>query len=592
MMFSVVLFVLAACANAQASIPRATGYTARPGYEPHGGWVHSDNSACNNDGCQARPYANFNTDFCSQLNTATSPMACKDGPNFWDDNTRCAGNGAMCQTQCNSFSDSLFFSEAAVQWCANLCDAQENCNSFLMVSGYTNNCLLSNRGLAAGVEPQSQYRTGWCNGEFRKWWYTKGVAAVAPAWTRFAHCEGRSSTGRKDFSTEVIMEMAKSASRIKICTKGNSNDCITSVANSDPIKALREGRTLNWNGNVCDATCTSLTWEGTQSRVANAVATCNGGISGNGEGALEGTNTNGNCWGSGGNCLFQTSCNGNGLHVGLGDGSSCGWGVSTSDNLEFFFDYTVQNTGPVPFSIKFGGQAWGMAKSTDNGATWTPIATVDMHTYQHTHMIGEVRDVAQEGMIIKFQPLYDQLASDLGYLCPVLHDKCDGTCTFDANRDNCFNWDYARIFLHELKIDGQEQDFSDLNVMESNGWNFQCRTNPETCDPSMTIKHFSDGRDMVRQDGANFYYTYTFTGIGGVATVSPTARPTFSPTMTPTNFPTVEDFIIKVKGFHGKPEDILNENKIQGQRDVDIDMYGFERKLTPISRRLLKRKSN
>merc|ERR1711978_491006 len=231
-----------------------------------------------------------------------------------------------------------------------------------------------------------------------------------------------------------------------------------------------------------------------------------------------------------------------------------------------------------------------------------------MHTYQHTHMIGEVRDVAQEGMIIKFQPLTDQLASDLGYPCPKLNDKCDGTCKFDSTRSNCFNWDNARIFLHELKINGQTQDFSDLNIMKSNGWDFKCRTNPNTCNPSVTIVH----GDMVRQDGANFYYTYTFTGVGGVVTagptfsptmspskspsfsptMSPSKSPTFSPTKSPSKFPTAEDFIIKVKAFHGNPKDILDKNKIQGQPEVDIDMYGFEEKLTPISRRLLNTKSN
>jgi len=174
----------------------------------------------------------------------------------------------------------------------------------------------------------------------------------------------------------------------------------------------------------------------------------------------------------------------------------------------------VPSTGTVPFSIQFAGQAWGMAKSTDNGATWTPIATIDMHTYQHSHMIGEVRDVAVEGMIIKFQPLHQQLANDLGFLCPIMHDKCDGTCTYDANRNNCFNWDHSRIFLHEMKIDGQVQDFSSLTVMESNGWDFQCRTNPDTCTPSVQVQDYN-GRDMVVQHGANWYYTYTFNGIGG-----------------------------------------------------------------------------
>jgi len=174
-------------------------------------------------------------------------------------------------------------------------------------------------------------------------------------------------------------------------------------------------------------------------------------------------------------------------------------------------------TNAVPFSIKFGGQAWGMAKSVDQGKTWTPIATVDMHTYQQVGMVGEVRGEAQEGMMIKFQPLHRLLALELGYQCPKMHEKCDGTCTFDASRNSaCFDWDFARIFLHEMVIDGQKQDFSSLNTMQSNGWNFQCRSKDSTCQPPMTVIDFGNGYNMVRQDGANFYYTYTFTGINTV----------------------------------------------------------------------------
>jgi len=158
-----------------------------------------------------------------------------------------------------------------------------------------------------------------------------------------------------------------------------------------------------------------------------------------------------------------------------------------------------------------------MAKSVDQGKTWTPIATVDMHTYQQVGMVGEVRGEAQEGMMIKFQPLHRLLALELGYQCPKMHEKCDGTCTFDASRNSaCFDWDFARIFLHEMVIDGQKQDFSSLNTMQSNGWNFQCRSKDSTCQPPMTVIDFGNGYNMVRQDGANFYYTYTFTGINTV----------------------------------------------------------------------------
>jgi len=171
------------------------------------------------------------------------------------------------------------------------------------------------------------------------------------------------------------------------------------------------------------------------------------------------------------------------------------------------------------FSIKFGGQAWGMAKSMDGGVTWTPIATVDMHTYQHPYpnMIGEVRDVAQDGMIIKFQPIHAQLANDLGYLCPRLHEKCDGTCTYDPQRDlnGCFNWDGARIYIHEMTINGQVQDFSSLDAVRASGWDFQCRVNQWCNNQPVTIVPGSVTSNMLRFDGSDFYWTYTFSGKGG-----------------------------------------------------------------------------
>jgi len=190
-------------------------------------------------------------------------------------------------------------------------------------------------------------------------------------------------------------------------------------------------------------------------------------------------------------------------------------------------------TNAVPFSIKFGGQAWGMAKSVDQGATWTPIATVDMHTYQQVGMVGEVRGDAQEGMMIKFEPLHTSLARALGYQCPKMHEKCDGTCTFDASRNfQCFNWDNAKIFIYELNIDGQKQDFSSLNTMQSSGWNFQCRfvDLDSSCQPAVSVIDFDDGQKMLRQDGADFYYTYTFTGIGTPRLLSE-GKPTSSSTL-------------------------------------------------------------
>merc|ERR550534_1598577 len=74
-------------------------------------------------------------------------------------------------------------------------------------------------------------------------------------------------------------------------------------------------------------------------------------------------------------------------------------------------------------------------------------------------------------------------------------------------------------------------------------------------------------------------------------TKEPTKNPTMNPTASPSPFPTAADFIIKIKAFHGKPSDILDSEKIQAQPDVDVDLYSFEQKLTPINgdRRLLKK---
>jgi len=72
-------------------------------------------------------------------------------------------------------------------------------------------------------------------------------------------------------------------------------------------------------------------------------------------------------------------------------------------------------------------------------------------------------------------------------------------------------------------------------------------------------------------------------------TKEPSMNPTLNPTANPSPFPTAADFIVKIKAFHGTPKDILNSNKVQAQPDVDVDLYSFEQKLTPINgdRRLL-----
>lgn len=71
--------------------------------------------------------------------------------------------------------------------------------------------------------------------------------------------------------------------------------------------------------------------------------------------------------------------------------------------------------------------------------------------------------------------------------------------------------------------------------------------------------------------------------------LNPSSSPTSKPTTNPSKRPTAEDFIVKVKAFHGEPKDVLDASKLQVQPDVDAEFFGFEHKLTPFTRRLLNR---
>jgi len=71
--------------------------------------------------------------------------------------------------------------------------------------------------------------------------------------------------------------------------------------------------------------------------------------------------------------------------------------------------------------------------------------------------------------------------------------------------------------------------------------------------------------------------------------LNPSSSPTLKPTTNPSKRPTAEDFIVKVKAFHGEPKDVLDSSKLQDQPEVDAEFFGFEHKLTPFTRRLLNR---
>jgi len=73
---------------------------------------------------------------------------------------------------------------------------------------------------------------------------------------------------------------------------------------------------------------------------------------------------------------------------------------------------------------------------------------------------------------------------------------------------------------------------------------------------------------------------------------SPTAEPTNAPTASPSNPPTAADFIVKIKGFHGKPVQVLDSGRMKSQPDVEIDLFAFEGKVTPLTGRLISKQGN
>merc|ERR1719461_257420 len=71
--------------------------------------------------------------------------------------------------------------------------------------------------------------------------------------------------------------------------------------------------------------------------------------------------------------------------------------------------------------------------------------------------------------------------------------------------------------------------------------------------------------------------------------LNPSSNPSLTPTTNPSKRPTAEDFIVKVKAFHGEPKDVLDSSKLQDQPEVDAEIFGFKHKWTPLTRRLLNR---
>jgi hypothetical protein len=68
--------------------------------------------------------------------------------------------------------------------------------------------------------------------------------------------------------------MANSATQIKICGAGGSEDCVVSKAHAFPIQMLREGKPISHNnGTPCDAACVAAAWE-SRNRNPQLISTC------------------------------------------------------------------------------------------------------------------------------------------------------------------------------------------------------------------------------------------------------------------------------------------------------------------------------
>jgi hypothetical protein len=148
-----------------------------------------------------------------------------------------------------------------------------------------------------------------------------GALSPVPIWTRIVHCDGSSSTDRMDYSAATIQDAAVVGTRIAFCTAGEDPsltgaDCLVSNPDSFPIEMLRTGQSVSHNnGLFCDQSCVDTTWSGPRA-ASNAWNTCTSGL------------------------LYHACNNFNGLHLGTGDGSPCGWSSGVDSNIEIFL-YSV-----------------------------------------------------------------------------------------------------------------------------------------------------------------------------------------------------------------------------------------------------------
>eukprot|EP00931_Biecheleriopsis_adriatica_P057277 TRINITY_DN3397_c0_g1_i3.p1 TRINITY_DN3397_c0_g1~~TRINITY_DN3397_c0_g1_i3.p1 ORF type:complete len:2330 (-),score=299.84 TRINITY_DN3397_c0_g1_i3:580-7488(-) len=172
----------------------------------------------------------------------------------------------------------------------------------------------------------------------------------AESWVRIMHCDGEASTDRMDVLSQDVPHVASTATQVKICTKGDSLDCVVSTPNSFPIEMLKQGRTVSHNGGAaCDAACVAATWRntGSRNRIRQLWSDC-----GHAVGQLPH------------NYMYHACDNSGGLHLSAMDGGGCGWAYRANDRLEVFVNANARSPSLLQH---------GVAHVLAPDAPWLPV---------------------------------------------------------------------------------------------------------------------------------------------------------------------------------------------------------------------------
>jgi len=138
--------------------------------------------------------------------------------------------------------------------------------------------------------------------------YTK-----ASKWTSFFGCAGSGQTPDR-----ILYDYRRDLARavgVRICSRGNYNDCVTSKGINTALKTLQSGTfSLQPRGlNKCDGACILKEWEGPTSRLRQMIWNCDPRES---------------------NYLYHACGNQGGLHISSRGRGDCEWDHGTSDALE------------------------------------------------------------------------------------------------------------------------------------------------------------------------------------------------------------------------------------------------------------------